>query len=268
MKNLHSVCLFLLLPVMSLLISGCLRQSPPPDVVIGISKALPDEYYGNYARWLRMADSNIRCVDLYHMPIDSALALLKTCSGLVLSGGPDIYPGLYGQEGDTIYCDPPDHFRDSLEWRLTEKALAMGMPLLGICRGLQLLNVYHGGSLYPDLPATFDSTVKHRCPDIHACAHDVQVLKRSGLFRTAGVNRGHVNSNHHQGIDRLGDGLLVVARSRDGLPEAIEYEAAAEKPFFMAVQWHPERMDPGNPLSLPVAMYFVQEAKLYRMNKE
>ncbi len=247
---------------------SCIHESEPDPVYIGISKALPAEYYGHYAKWVNTADSNIICLDLYHMPLDSALWLLDKCSGLIVSGGPDVYPGRYGQDGDTVKCGGIDYYRDTLEFALIGKAIDMEMPILGICRGLQIFNVFHGGSLYPDIPTDFDSSVMHRCEDPAACLHEIRVMKESGLYKTAGIGSGTVNSNHHQGIRRIADGIVPVARSFDGLIEAIEYENADEMPFFLGVQWHPERMDPQNPLSLPIAMYFVQEAKLYSLQKE
>lgn len=236
-------------------------------MIIGISKALPAKYYGNYAKWITTADTNVVCIDLYHMPLDSALAKLDDCSGLLISGGPDVYPGRYGQAQDTSICGTIDYFRDTLEWALIGKAKELGMPILGICRGLQIFNIYHDGSLYPDLPSVFDTAVMHRCEDTYDCMHAIRVKEESGLYRTSGSKSGITNSNHHQGINKLGKGLKAVARTEDGLIEAIEY-AEDGNSFFLGVQWHPERMDIQNPFSLPIAMYFVQEAKLYHMGKE
>ena len=236
-------------------------------ITIGISKALPAEYYGNYARWLTTADSSIICIDLYHMPYDSAMTLLDQCSGLLISGGPDVFPGRYGAEADTVKCGAIDFFRDTLEFMLIEKAITLEMPILGICRGLQIFNIYHDGSLYADIPTDLDTLVTHRCPDTYNCNHEVRVLKGSGLFNTSGVTERIVNSNHHQGIKKLGTGLKAVARTDDGLIEAIEYKDHENMPFFMGVQWHPERMEIDNPLCLPIAMYFLQEAKLFNIER-
>ncbi len=234
-------------------------------VVIGISKALPESSYGNYARWIARADTGILCIDLYHMPVDSALSLLEECSGLLISGGPDVYPARYGQEKDTVKCDPADFFRDTLEWSLITLAREMQMPIMGICRGLQILNIYHGGSLYPDIPTDLDTLVKHRCEDWMNCAHPVSgVPEGSFLYEISGVNGGMVNTNHHQGIDRLGDGLRAVAFTEDGLIESIEYAEREGKPFFLGVQWHPERMDTISAFSMPIARKFVEAVKNYR----
>jgi putative glutamine amidotransferase len=251
-----------------LALSSCTVQHEPQPISIGISKALPEEYYGNYAKWLNTADTSIVCIDLYHMPLDSALLKLASCSGLLISGGQDVDPGRYGQDGDTVKCGTIDFYRDTLEWSLITMAKEMEMPILGICRGLQIFNIYHDGSLYPDLPTDFDTTVVHRCKDTYVCDHSVRVLKKSGLFIISGQGRGTVNSNHHQGIHRLGSGLAAAARTEDGLIESIEYEDRKNMPFFLGVQWHPERMDLQNPFSLPIATYFIQEAKLFNINKQ
>lgn len=247
--------------------TSCVQEQESEPVYIGISKGAPAEYYGNYSKFINTADSNIICLDLYHMPLDSALSLLDKCSGVLISGGPDVYPGRYDRAVDTIKCGPIDFYRDTLEFAIIEKAKTLEMPILGICRGLQIFNVYHGGALYPDIPTDFDTTIVHRCKDTYDCNHNIRVIKESGLFKTAGTAYGVTNSNHHQGIQRIGTGLVPVARTDDGLIEAIEYENAADMPFFLGVQWHPERMDEQNPFSLPIAMYFVQEVKLYNLQK-
>ena len=98
------------------------------------------------------------------------------------------------------------------------------MPILGICRGLQIFNVYHGGSLYADILVQLDTLVTHRCPDTYDCFHEVDIVDGSSLHTTSGVVAGTVNSNHHQGIKGIGKGIRPIARTNDGLIEAIEYE--------------------------------------------
>jgi len=256
----------LLIPV--LLLVSCTGEKEETRVTIGISKGAPEQYYGNYSSWLQTADSTIICIDLYHMPLDSALLLLEDCSGLLLSGGPDVYPGRYDAVEDTVLCGSIDYFRDTLEFALIEKAKELEMPILGICRGLQIFNIYHGGSLYADIPTQLDTLIRHRCPDTYDCFHEVRIVDGSSLHNTSGLTSGTVNSNHHQGIRRIGKGIRPIARTGEGLIEAIEYEDHGNMPFFMGVQWHPERMDISNPLCLPIAMYFIQEAKLWSMENQ
>jgi len=250
-----------------LFLSGCDQSSKDQHITIGISKALPEKYYGNYTNWLTTADSTIECIDLYHMPLDSALLLLEGCSGLVISGGPDVYPGRYDRAEDTIKCGTIDYFRDTLEWSLIKKAKELQMPILGICRGLQIFNIYHGGSLYPDIQTDLDTLVTHRCKDTYNCNHSLKVSKGSGLFSISGERQGIVNSNHHQGIHRLGKGLKAIARTDDGLIESIEYEDRENMPFFLGVQWHPERMELENPYCLPIAVIFLEETRDFKLEK-
>lgn len=259
------LAILFLLFIVQFTLSSCIREPEPPAVVIGISKGAPATYYGNYSSWLKHTDTSLTCLDLYHMPLDSALKKLSCCSGLLISGGPDVFPGRYGRAGDTLLCGSIDLYRDSLEFALIEKAKEMGMPILGICRGLQIFNIYQGGSLYADLPSEPGSDIIHRCPDTYNCFHSVSVAEGSGLHHTSGLLSGTVNSNHHQGIRKLGTGLSAVAFTGDSLIESIEYLDSDNMPFFMGVQWHPERMDLQNPLSLPIAMFFIQEARLFSM---
>lgn len=258
---------FLFIIALTFVFLSCTTNRQPESIKIGISKGMPAEYYGNYTKWLTAADSTIICVDLYHMPLDSALLLLEECDGLLLTGGPDVYPGRYSQEKDTVKCGAFDFKRDTLEWSLIRSAKALDMPVLGICRGLQIFNIYHGGSLYPDIPTDLDTIVTHRCKDTYDCFHSIRVSKESGLLEISGERRGIVNSNHHQGINRLGDGLLALARTEDGLIESIEYLDSESMPFFLGVQWHPERMDFQNPFSLSIAERFINEAQLFKTKK-
>ena len=246
--------------VLLIFFSSCEYQESKKQITIGISKGAPDKYYGNYSSWLRSADTTIICVDLYDMSIDSALLLLEHCSGLLISGGPDVHPAYYDMAEDTIKCGTIDHFRDSLEFALIEQAISMELPILGICRGLQIFNISQGGSLYADIPTDLDTLVKHRCPDTYDCFHNIRIEEGSSLREISGIKVGTTNSNHHQGIRRIGEGLAPIARTDEGLIEAIEWKDRTEKPFFLAVQWHPERMDTASPLSLPIAKYFIDAA--------
>jgi putative glutamine amidotransferase len=228
---------------------SCRQETEKGPVYIGISKGAPEQYYGNYARWLKNADSTVICLDLYHMPLDSALTRLDGCSGLLISGGPDVYPGRYDAADDTVNCGPIDYFRDTLEFALIQKAIASGMPIMGICRGHQIFNIYHNGSLYADIPADLDTLVTHRCKDTYDCNHQIRVINESRLYQLSGLIAGMV-----------GTGMKAVARTDEGLIESIEYTDRENMPFFMGVQWHPERMDPESPFSFPIAKEFLQAA--------
>lgn len=162
--------------------------------------------------------------------------------GLLLSGGGDVDPALYGdarREG----LGRVDRRRDDQELALIERAKELGVPIFGICRGLQVLNVAYGGTLIQDIPTESPSAVTHRISSPRdAYAHDVSTAPQG--FLSGDGSAFAVNSRHHQAIGRLGSGLAAAAHSPDGLIEAVE-AAGGGAPVF-AVQWHPEnlRSDP------------------------
>lgn len=150
--------------------------------------------------------------------------------GLVLTGGTDIDPSLYGQPLDPR-ADAPDRERDALEQRLLREALSLDLPVLAICRGMQLFNITHaGGSLVQHMEG-------HKLPTDGT--HDVEVAPGSRLAEILGGGRQAVNSRHHQAVADVGEQLIVSAKSRDGVIEALE---RPDLRFAIAVQWHPEDM--------------------------
>lgn len=217
----------------------------------------------SYSVWIKRFEDNAEFYNLYAMGIDSAMLVLKNCDGLIMTGGEDVYPGRYNQAEDTMRCGTINIYRDSIEFAAFDLALNLKMPILGVCRGEQILNIACGGSLFVDIPSDFDTTVTHRQNDWKNCYHEVSIVNSTTLWEISGLNKGVVNSNHHQGINKLGEGLIITAYTTDSLPEAIEWENRGDKGFLIAVQWHPERMDTLHPLSAPIAKEFLKEAKLY-----
>lgn len=260
MKN--KIYIYSIILLLIVVISSCNTQPEKRILKIAISKAVPEKSYINYINWLKTADSTIICLDMYHLKIDSALKLFTECDGLLLTGGTDIYPGNYGKESDTARCWKPDFKRDSIEIALIHAALQQEKPILGICRGLQLLNVYLGGRLYIDLPTDLDTMVKHQCNNKYECYHDVTIKENSLLYEIAGETTGVINSNHHQGIEQLAAPLEGIAYTDDGLIESIQWKNSSKKPFLLGVQWHPERMDFNNPLSGRIAQRYLKEVAL------
>jgi putative glutamine amidotransferase len=163
---------------------------------------------------------------------------IESLDGLVLTGGTDINPARYGQVRYPQTEDPDDS-RDELEIRLLHQALDAGLPVLAICRGMQVFNVAHGGTLIQHLPSADLHSQKMPVadPGKHAPAHPVRVPANTHLARIVGEGDHAVNSRHHQAVDRVGEGLVVSAISTDGVIEAVE---RPDKPFAIAVQWHPE----------------------------
>ncbi len=253
MKNiiLASVILLIALPGIN-----CTSPKAPLIAVTKISE--------NYKNWLLKADSTIRFVNLFELTRDSAVEIMQRADGLLVTGGEDVYPGLYGKESDTARCEGFDRNRDSLEMMALRVAFERKIPVLGICRGLQIINVYLGGSLLVHLPADIGESIHHRCPNPLKCLHPIRVVPQSLIHRLTGFNEGLVNSNHHQGIDQLAPGIHAVAFSDDQLIEAIEWAEPENKSWFIAVQWHPERLHENPVFSEPLAVEFIRQAQKRR----
>lgn len=172
---------------------------------------------------------------------DDIAALAEKCDGFLFSGGVDIEPSLFGESklNDTVeLCE----WRDTLEFQLMNCALAQDKPIFAICRGIQVLNVVLGGTLYQDLPAQMpDLKILHRqtCP-YPDDGHYVTVEKGSLLYELYGrKDRVFVNTYHHQAIKDLAPALIAAAHSDDGIIEAVYMSG---KPYVFGVQWHPEKL--------------------------
>jgi gamma-glutamyl-gamma-aminobutyrate hydrolase PuuD len=153
--------------------------------------------------------------------------------GLVLTGGTDVNPVRYGQQAEKE-TQQPDDKRDDFEMMLLRRALfKTAIPVLAICRGMQLFNVFHGGTLTQHLPTSGAHQLKQK----DAVAHAVHVAAGTRLASILGAGEHEVNSRHHQAVDRAGDGLIVSAVAQDGVIEAVERPNGR---FAVAVQWHPE----------------------------
>jgi putative glutamine amidotransferase len=163
---------------------------------------------------------------------------LQGLQGLLLTGGADINPKRYGQTAGS-FTQPADDARDEMEFCLLEHALAADLPVLAICRGMQLLNVRLGGTLVQHLPSTslHEKRLPDEIPGRHRDAHEVGVVYGTKLSHILGTGNHPVNSRHHQAVDSVGTGAIVSAKSEDGVVEGMEMPS---KRFVLAVQWHPE----------------------------
>jgi putative glutamine amidotransferase len=164
--------------------------------------------------------------------------MLARIDGLILAGGNDLDPASYGAEAHPATADTIPE-RDVFELALTRRAVEIDMPVLGICRGMQVLNVARGGTLLQHLPEIFGHEDHRRTPGSFAGSdHDVRLQEDSLAALAAGEQRHGTKSHHHQGVDVIGQGLAVTGLSTlDDLPEAIE---APDRRFVLGVQWHPE----------------------------
>lgn len=220
-------------------------------VTIGITDC---SSYENYHRWISQ-EKNVEIVRLGHH--QNNLEDIRKCDGILLSGGEDVHPRRYGKRELLDHCHEIDEPRDEFEWKVLDFTVKNQLPLLGICRGLQVANVYLGGTLVPHIPLAgkFDHA-KVGPVDRY---HGIKVDPNSGLNGIVGAIEGEINSAHHQAADRIADGLVANALSPDGVVEGLERLDSKDKVFFLLVQWHPERMTNLNsPFSKNIRQKFVE----------
>jgi putative glutamine amidotransferase len=204
--------------------------------IIGITDC---SKYPNYEKWI-LNEPGVAVVKLGHAL--NNFEEIKKCNAIVLTGGEDIHPRFYNRPEYLKFCeqDNIDERRDEFEWKVLEYTQQNQLPVLGICRGLQITNVFFGGTLIPDIPsAGKPDHSKIKGVDRY---HAVNIEASSLLKKIAGAGEGEVNSAHHQGADRVGEGLRVSAVSADGIVEGLEWQRTDGKSFLLLVQWHPERM--------------------------
>lgn len=184
--------------------------------------------------------------------------LVASCEGVLLPGsGADVDPEKYGEER-TPESAPADPAREAVDELLMQDAANLHKPLFGICYGFQAWNVWHGGALIQDLK----TAVNHKPGREVREAHHVKIAEGSKIQAITGEHELVVNSSHHQGVARAGDGLTVVARSsEDGLIEGVE---GTGDQFVVAVQWHPERIFDSDPASRALFTAFVQAASAWQ----
>ena len=204
------------------------RMSTDPEPTVAQSK---------YIESLARAGAGMRWVELSDP--EQAVQDALTCDGLLLPGGGDMDPKFYGQERIPA-CGEPNLLRDAAEPLLLRAFLAADKPVLGICRGIQVMNAVLGGDLYQDI-----KPFEHLPHNGHwAKVHTVTVRRGTLLSRILGQDTVLVNSQHHQAVDRVAPGFTLAALSEDGIVEAIEKPDAK---FCLGVQWHPEWLSAADP---------------------
>ena len=196
---------------------------------------------------------------------DSTRVILAMADGVLLSGGGDILSLHYGEEPHPLGAHQ-EPIRDVMELALTRIALEMGLPILGVCRGLQLLNVAFGGTLLQDIPSQVPGAVQHVARGMDTVLqHTIAIEPDSILARVVGATTLPVNSWHHQAVKELGAGLRVTARARDGVVEAVE--SADDRPL-LSVQFHPEECQDTYPPFRAIFAWLVTEAQAFRQRRE
>jgi len=198
-----------------------------------LSKASP-----NYINWIK--NDSIHIIDSY--TITNTDSILQLADAIILTGGEDINPLHYNDTLNLKLCEAIDFSRDTMEIKLFDYALQNKIPLIGVCRGMQMINVASGGTLYGDLPTEIGNTVLHR--DNGEVMHSISIINQSQYRHyifPAGKNSFIVNSWHHQGLKDISKNLHIIAVSNDGLPEAVVLDKSIH-PFMIGVQFHPERL--------------------------
>jgi putative glutamine amidotransferase len=184
-------------------------------------------------------------------------AVLDSVQGIILSGGPDIHPRRYGEE-PMAGLGEVDEALDQMELATANLALEKNLPVLGICRGIQVLNVALGGTLYQDIPSQVPESICHTPKTDKAVnTHTVRIEPGSRLHKIIGRRELWVNGKHHQAVKDPAPGLVVTARARDGVIEAVEQP---DKRYVIGVQWHPEGTWRNDPWSKKLFLSFVRAA--------
>jgi putative glutamine amidotransferase len=200
-----------------------------------------------------------------HLSEETLKAIYARIDALLLAGGVDVHPKEFGEEV-MPYCGEIDTARDETELRVTRWALADGRPIFGICRGIQMLNVAAGGSLYQDIPSQIKTEQNHsyrQGDPYNLRAHPIELDPDSRVARWLGTPKLQVNSLHHQAVKQVAPGLRVTGRAPDGVVEAIESE---DDQFRVGVQFHPELLD-DDARMLNLFKAFVESAREYRAKR-
>ena len=195
-----------------------------------------------YRDWMLSYDDRVEVIQLGHR-LNNFEEIIH-CNGILLTGGEDVHPKYYNHPEYYDYChaDDVDERRDEFEFQVLAYTEENLIPVLGICRGIQVGNVFFGGTLIPDI-ASWGRFDHSKMPDKSDRYHEILINPSSWLKQIVNSERGLVNSNHHQSTDRIGKGLVASAISPDGIVEAIERLNPIGKSFLLFVQWHPERLN-------------------------
>lgn len=228
-------------------------------IIIGVTDCSKFE---NYRSWVLSFNTNIEVIKLGHQ--HNNFKEIEQCNGILLTGGEDVHPKFYNMESYYPYCyeDDIDEKRDEFEFKILAYTEKNGIPILGICRGMQVANVFFGGTLIPDL-TTWGKFNHGKMMDNTDRYHELIIDPSSLLKKITGLDFGITNSNHHQSLAKIGKGFVVSAISKDGVAEALERFNPTNKSYLLFVQWHPERLnDQQNPFSKNLHQSFIEAVKI------
>lgn len=230
-------------------------------IKIGVTYTGTDEKHSNYVNWLKANE----LVEITRLSAhDNNLAEVTDMDGIVLSGGLDMHPKYYNSSVNG-YPNAPVYFdekRDEFEKQVFELSERRKLPVLGVCRGMQLVNCLLGGTLRQDIGLVSNGIHKFENNDK---AHGLNIIPGTILSEIVKLERTVANSAHHQCIENLGKGLVINCMSDDGIIEGVEWDDFHNKPFFLGVQWHPERLFKfhmsESPVSKGIRDRFINEIK-------
>ena len=227
------------------------------SITIGITDC--GEKHTIYEKWIlnQSEDINIIKLGYRHNNLDE----IRLCDGVLLTGGEDVHPRFYNKPDNLPLCNPDfmDEQRDEFEWNVCDYIFTHQLPTLGICRGLQFVNVFLGGTLIADIP-TIGKNNHSKYYEGKDRYHQIEVSPDSILADIVGATKGEINSAHHQSVDSPATLLKVNSLSEDGIVEGLEWKTPNNHSLTL-VQWHPERIeDVQNPFNFCIREVFIKAA--------
>jgi putative glutamine amidotransferase len=227
-------------------------------IIIGITETASG--YENYPEWISAGDDKIEVIRL----TPANIAMLQNCYGIVLTGGVDSHPVFYGNQR-TDYPNAPlefDVLRDEFEIAVFKYALENRLPVLAVCRGMQLVNIALGGDIIQDIEES--GREDHRRLEGADRLHEIAVVEGSLLSEITRSETGVVNSAHHQALGKLAPQIMINSYAADGIAEGAEWQNKNGQSFLLCVQWHPERLaqiQPANPFSKSIREKFIKAVR-------
>ncbi len=233
-------------------------------LTIGIT--VTEARYSNYPLWIKGDNSDIEIIQLTHTNSED----LKKCDGIVLSGGIDTHPKFYKNKCVSYQFAPKEYdvARDEFELSVFKFTQDKNIPVLAVCRGMQLVNIALGGDLIQDIEESGKLDHRRHAED---GVHEITVVKDSLFYRITGTEKGLINSAHHQALGKIASDLKVSAFSPDGIAEAAEWKKKTDKPFLLCVQYHPERLaqqQPENPFTRDIRKEFLKAVNQKKLNSK